>query len=381
MRTTAVLGVLEKNGWRLVRHKGGHKQLEKNGQRYAFNYHKAELGTVQIKELARKTETPLEEFFGGLEPDKKPKVVHEIKEVVIKVVEGPIASGQELRFLRADQLIVDHRYQRPLKPQWARYLLDHWQDNLLGVLTVSERDKDCDFAEGGSLSLLEGQHRVATLIARGEGARKLPCIVMKGLTLQQEADVYIGRNTVNQQTQLALYHAKLAALDPLARSVHRIVEETYHIKIGPRTKDDVISFHGISTLFRLQQWGILRATLEVWDESWRDGSARPEALRASILTAIGAVLKFYGKQVDVRYLIKKLSTTDPQQLVSVANARTSRGGAVMAGPPATWIAVAEMIRERYNHGKQTGKLPPFEATGGVLKKWGRSWTEAGNALL
>jgi predicted RNA binding protein YcfA (HicA-like mRNA interferase family) len=380
MRTAAVLNVLEKNGWKLIRHKGGHKQLEKNGQRFTFGYHKAELGTPQIKQLAKKTETPLEEFFGGLEPEKGPRVVTKIQEVVIKTVEGPIARDQELRFLRADQLVVDNRYQRPLKVQWARYLLDNWQDNLLGVLTVSERDKNCDFAEPGSLSLLEGQHRVATLIARGEGARKVPCIVMKGLSLAQEADVYIGRNTVSVQTQLALYHAKLAALDPLATGVHRVVEETFHIKIGPRTKDDVIGFSGISTLFRLQQWGALRAALEIWDESWREGSNRQEALRSTILTAIAAVLKFYGKQIDTRYLIKKLSMTDPKQLVATANARTSRGGAVSAGPPQTWMAVAEMIRERYNYGKQTGKLPPFEITISTIKKWGRIWGD-GSALL
>src|SRR5438094_4558254 len=204
LRTAEVQKVLETQGWKVIRESGSHKILQKGQVKMPFAYHDREIGAVQIRQLARRYGVDINEFFRPASQLRPTAVQSKPIEVITPkaITEGPITGDARLVFLRVDSLQIDHAYQRPLNAQWARWLAQNWDDRMLGVMTASERSD-------GSVWLLEGQHRSAALVAVGLGERRVPVIVFKNLSLKEEADIYLGRNTAKQQTSLALYTAKL----------------------------------------------------------------------------------------------------------------------------------------------------------------------------
>jgi len=189
MKTFEVQKILEQNGWQVIREAGTHKILRRGSNKLPFAFHDRELGVTQIRKLAHRFGVDMEEFF---RPAIQPKPLVQPKPVEVMtstgISEGPIAGDARLVFLPVESLQVDHRYQRPLNAQWARWLAENWDDRMLGVLTVSQR-------EDGSFWLLEGQHRSAALVSIGMAERKVPCIAFKNLSVREEADIYLGRNT------------------------------------------------------------------------------------------------------------------------------------------------------------------------------------------
>lgn len=81
-------------------------------------------------------------------------------------------------------LKIDHEmYQRPLQKNF-KYLLDNWDDNKCDALTVNYR-------EDGFFYVINGQHR--SEVARMKGITQLVCDVFVGLTLKEEAELFVGQ--------------------------------------------------------------------------------------------------------------------------------------------------------------------------------------------
>jgi hypothetical protein len=361
MRTTDAIKVLGEHGWITIREQGSHKMLQKGVQKLPFAYHDREIGTTQVRKLAARFGVPFMDFFKPMIQPKAPTTpVKAIEISPIRPVdaaslikEGPIAGTARLVFLPVNSLQIDHRYQRPLNPRWARWLAENWDDRLLGIFTVSERE--------GAFFQLEGQHRAAALAAQGFGDRKVPCLAFKGLSLQEEADIYLGRNTVKSATAGALYTAKLAAGDPLAVRVHRVVEETYHL-----TSDE---FKSYSIAFRLAEWDVLAETLHVWDRAWGQGKKldRKQSLRAPLLMAIGAVIRFYGKTLNQERLSDQLKGHSGQEIFYMGAGRhATKAGRLRV----TWVGIAEVLRDLYNYRLSQNTLPALDLTPRVVAEWG-----------
>lgn len=108
-------------------------------------------------------------------------------------VQGPIRTFDgrpSKRMLPADSLTVYPEVQRmPPSRSSVKQIADHLDYSKLGVVTVSERPD-------GTMSLIDGQRRVAALKLRGNGSFKVECAVYSGMTVAQEAEMFLGLNNV-----------------------------------------------------------------------------------------------------------------------------------------------------------------------------------------
>src|SRR5467141_162911 len=334
MRTTEVLKVILENGWKLIREDSSHKILRKGGTNIPFSFHAKDLGATEVKKLAKRYQIPYEAFFAPQLIEKpKPATPVPLPESaqptkVQRISEGPIQSGARLVFLPVKALAVDRRYQRDLKAAWVRELATRWDDRLLGILVVSERD--------GGFWILEGQHRVAALMTRGEQERKVPCLSFSNLSLKEEADIYLGRNAARLQTQIAMYHAKLTAEDPIAMRINRIVVETYKYTIGQSGKTNI---QAIGALTTLTEWNSLAETFRILDKAWGGEDNKAEHARAVILLGIGAAIRYYGKLLDHDRLAQQLKSYDGTDLIHMAKSRYT-AKAVKAPTPTSVTMVA-----------------------------------------
>lgn len=365
MRTVDVQKILEDHGWRVIRETGSHKMLKKGQAKVPFAYHEREIGPTQIRKLARKFGVEFGAFFKPI--DLKPiKIKGDNGSAQVAVApaptlkEGAVQSGANLVYLPVSTLQVDRRYQRPLNQPWARELAAKWDDRLLGIMTVSYRD--------GGYWLLEGQHRSTALVSRGEGERKVPCIVFSNLTLKEEADIYLGRNNVKLSTSMALFRAKLAAGEPAAVDIDRIVREVHGLSIGQGNKAGV---QGVGTLFRLHEWGVLAETMDLWSQIWGDKTVRErsESLHTMVLLAIGAAIRYYKDELDRKRFVHVIRPYSALELRHMVVARFAGRGA--KGIIASYVVMVDVMRLIYNHRMKGNALSYPDLTAREIADWAK----------
>lgn len=366
--------ILVDHGWEIARGvdpsskqggaKPGHRILKKKGVRQALYVHDKEIASQMVRKIAKRFGVPQEAFFRpasvrvktpGVKLGPAPKSTTEPAPAKMAVSEGPMTGGTRLVFLPVGTLLIDHRYQRPLNQSWARELAGHWDDRLMGIFTVAERDD--------GFYLLEGQHRQAALMSRGEGNRPVPALAWKGLSLKEEADIYLGRNTVKISTSLALFHAKLAAGDKAAQEIHRTVVEVYGFRIGQGGKKSISS---IATLQKLQSWGVLGVTFHNADQAWGDKDDLSNYFRGPVLLALGAMHKFYGKLLDPKRLAAQIRPYTATEFQHMAQARVAGRS---AKSQASYIVIVDVMRTLYNHRMKDRALPAADITPHMLEKW------------
>jgi predicted RNA binding protein YcfA (HicA-like mRNA interferase family) len=362
MHTTEILKVLTDNGWRVIREDGTHKILRKgkNGANVPFVFHDKDLGAIQVRKLAKRFGVRIEAFFAPqVLPKPKPMVTLPESAQPTKptnITTMKVQSGADLVFLPAKALAVDHRYQRAQNSPWVRELASKWDDRLLGILTVSSRD--------GGFWILEGQHRIAALMARGEAERKVPCLVFTRLTLKEEADIYLGRSTVRLQTMIAMFEAKVTAEDPHAMAINRIVREVYKLQIGQGGKNNV---QAIGTLFRLEELGVLAQTFQVWDRAWGNKVDGTDRTRGPILLAIGVMIRYYGKLLNHDRLGDQLRPFTAPELLHMANSRYAAKTAKTSEP--NYIVMVDVFRSLYNHRMKDNALPAPDLRPLTVRNW------------
>jgi len=114
---------------------------------------------------------------------------------------------------------VDERLQRPLREAWVKGHVDRFDPNAVGTITVSSR-------KGGGYVIIDGQHRHALILAMGWGDQLVPCVVLRGLSFQQEAQLFVDLNGERTQPQsIDIFIQRVNAKDPAAVEIVGIAAE------------------------------------------------------------------------------------------------------------------------------------------------------------
>ena len=128
-----------------------------------------------------------------------------------------------LEWVAVDLLAVDPAYQRATNGPHSRRIIfgmvKCWDWALCQPLVISRR-------EDGSLFILDGQHRHAGAVERGD-IRHLPCVILAGCNSKDEAITFVALNTKRQKlTQGDIFNGMLAASDPVAKATAALLERT-----------------------------------------------------------------------------------------------------------------------------------------------------------
>jgi hypothetical protein len=256
--------------------------------------------------------------------------------------------------LRLDQLIVDARFQRPIQQSRVERYTKQFDGSLVGLLTVSLR-------ANGKYVILDGQHRWMVLVER-EYTEAL-CEVLTGLTFEQEASIFYGRNIGRTRLKPGDYfRARLAANDPVAKAINEMVTKAgYHIELQPQIHwhsssghSDPLAIVSITAIERIFNNGTLPATLDTVKAAW---PKQPSFfMKAELLLGVAAFLRLYPETHEDR-LVAMLSKFSPHVILANANR-----GAATGGRGTIWQHVVEDIRAIYNRHAQSGRLPPRDVS-------------------
>lgn len=128
-----------------------------------------------------------------------------------------------LEWISIDRLEVDPAYQRATDGDLSRRIIASmvkaWEWTLCQPLVVSRRPD-------GRMMILDGQHRHAGAVARGD-LPHLPCVIVSGQDEKGEAETFIALNTRRQRLSEAdKFNGMLAAGDADAKAMADLLAET-----------------------------------------------------------------------------------------------------------------------------------------------------------
>lgn len=237
--------------------------------------------------------------------------------------------------------------------------------NFLGTVSVSER-------EDGSRIAVDGQHRLALVDAIGEPGVDMKCEVFIGLTLAQEAALFIGLNASRTVRAVSLFLAQVTMGDPLCTEVLQIVRDCSWDITTTQTRG---SLGCVKALTRIHSADIarntaggftpraLRDTLTLITTAWKQ---HEQSGHESLITGLGTVMVRDGQVIhdDVttgitgmdRLLgVLEKSGPDPSGLLQTAKAFQGTRIPQVSLPK----AISQVVSNSWNFGKQTRRLAPY----------------------
>lgn len=261
-------------------------------------------------------------------------------------VEAIKARGKHT-YLPLSCLEMDPATQRTLNKGWVKAHVADFDPDLFGEIVVSLR--------GGHHLTVDGQHRVEILRAMGwSGDQKVPSLLYEGLTLSEEAALFLGLGDRKGIRTFDKFRIAIVAGESVACDIDRIVR-AQGFSLGDQKKDGSIA--AVDALRRVYNGGgitqasplVLAKTLKLLKASWgMDASA----FEGPMILGAGLMLLRYTVRVDESALAAKLAKAKggPSGLIGRAKnvmetKRRSLGQCVAAA-----------IVDAYNAGRRSGKL-------------------------
>lgn len=259
--------------------------------------------------------------------------------------------------VKVADLEIDRRVQRDnLKTKKVEDMVRNFNPAALGVIHVSRRDP----GRGSGLYVIDGWHRYETVRRVTDNAGEMDAHVYEGLSLADEAVMFLELNNAERVTLHDKYRARLVAEEPRAVFIDQEVQKYGWVVSGVPSKGNINAVAALMRLYDLSvkveaEPNLIQAVLLVITRAW--GLDRHGA-QASILEGLGRLLSEHGDRINYDALIDRLQNYrgGPQGLLT--EARTfAHSRAIRVS-----MAVADIITEAYNKGRKQGSkttLPPW----------------------
>ena len=207
--------------------------------------------------------------------------------------------------------IVTEQYQRILNMKNVAGIVKNFDPAKLGVLVVSHR-------ADGTYAVLDGQHRLTALRRLGYDAAN--CIVLEGMTIQQEADYFRRQNENKQSLRINdTFNASLWAEDAESLRIKELMDK-YGFRHGKSGQPMCIC--AIGALQRiLRRFGdrTLELTLACIAATWPHDST---ILRGEMLAGLGEFWRRYGEKLTVAQFEARMRKHLPMEMYQEARRRT-----------------------------------------------------------
>jgi hypothetical protein len=237
-----------------------------------------------------------------------------------------------LEWIPVGRLIIDHRYQRPLREPLIASIQANPNPDEFGALDVSRRDN-------GEEVVLDGQQRREAILRLWGPDELVPCCVRTGMTYEAEAIVFEGNGRRVTVTALDLFKSRLSRQEPQAVELDRVFRRHHlEIRVGVSTK--VVQAVAMSEkVLRNAGAAMLDQALGVLVDSKQE-----DQLSGEMIYAVTLLLCRYP-EIDRKRLVRVL-VDHPQRRLAGAARSFREGVEIKAG--SLGQTVAQMIVVRYN---------------------------------
>ncbi len=208
-------------------------------------------------------------------------------------------------WIKVAELEFDSRVNRDVKKAWVLELVNKFDPDLFGIVSVSIRSDDTKI-------VIDGQHRVLAMREMGWGDQAVECKVYRRLTIADEARLFTQLQNRRPVNTIELFIKKETAGDPEVVDIMRVVRgQGLHVSSGGTTPGTVTAvsaltavYRGGSSRFDQAHPKLLETVLKVCIEAWGLDSAN---FNGKVLEGIGLLLARYGPTIDKMRLTAKLA--------------------------------------------------------------------------
>lgn len=262
--------------------------------------------------------------------------------------------------LSVHDLEVDPRIQRPMDNKMIKKvqtIVRTFNVNALGVFTVSRRNN-------GALIVIDGQCRaeaVRRVAADGDHDGKVSCHVFTGLTLSQEAQMFLDLNYGTNPTPLQKFKIRLAAGEPVALDIEKILRY-YGWTIGFEPGAGTISaVAAVDRVYALSEKGefepnLVQMAILAISRAWGTDKS---AAQGAIIEGVARLFAEYSDRVDLDHLVSRMAdyVGGPNKLFNNARSLAIVQNWKLAP------TVASILVDEYNKGRrlESSKLPVWRA--------------------
>lgn len=245
-------------------------------------------------------------------------------------------------------LDVDRAVQRTqMDVRKVERIVRNYNPAALGVITVSERGPV-------NMVIIDGMHRTEATRRVTDGQGRMLSHVFKGLTIAEEAQMFLDLNAGTQPSLVDKFRVRLTAEDPIAKGINDLVH-AFGWVIAPTMGTGSIQCVGtvekiyVRSLAGAFEPNLLHFAIMTISRAWGKNSKAPQA---NIMEGLALFAEEYGQVVQVDTFIRKLANypggpegliTDGRQIAAMKRRRVPLG-------------VAERLVDEYNVGSGRRKL-------------------------
>lgn len=253
--------------------------------------------------------------------------------------------GAHLEWVPLDKIRVNATAQREFSEPWGLHILQHFDIDKLQYPTVNLRD--------GVYYAVDGQHSIwAYQMWLGSwDDQKIQCMVHKGLTEAQEAELFLSLNNKRAVTSFDRFRVGVAAGRAEECDIDRIVRAAGCVITRNRSQPGAITaVAALRAIYRDQGAEVLGATVRIIRDAYGDAG-----YEAAILRGLGTVLGRFPAldRVRLQIALHDAHAGSKGLLNSAALIRRGIGGTQVD-------AVGQAVVKIYNRSKGS-KLPAWEA--------------------
>lgn len=227
---------------------------------------------------------------------------------------GTIEQEKNWQAINLKDCGINSLYARALNQSHVKEIANNFDERLFGKLIICDVSlENLDY----KYEILDGNHRInAMKLQHGEDI-EIAVEPLEYMKLQSRADLYHKFN---------IQRKRLSSVDEFKASVvagHKESNEIYKTckSLGVNIKGiDLEAYpyvNAITDIRALHREGCLEKVLDILINAYKDSESayRDRSLNREMLRAIKAIVKTYGKSVNYKRLISKLSEIPPKQLI------------------------------------------------------------------
>lgn len=261
--------------------------------------------------------------------------------------------------LSVKDLEVDPKVQREIHSvRKVEAIVKNFNPAALGIITVSKRN-------AVTYIIIDGWHRWSAVRQLTDNAGELLCNVFEGLTLEEEAQLFLDLNATNQPNVMDKFRQRLITGDDVAVGMDKTTKAYGWViqrQGGNGTLQCVQALERVWRRSAAAGWdpNVLQDVVMVLNRAWGNDK---HAGSAVIIEALAAFLTEYDGKIDMDRLYRRLGEYPGGPTALLADSQTIAAARRMRVP----MAVADQITDHYNR-NTTGASLKTKA----LPAWRRS---------
>jgi hypothetical protein len=250
------------------------------------------------------------------------------------------------QYLCVTELKCAHTYNRPIRKNHVKEIVNNYNPNLMLPLVVSKRED--------GYYIIDGQHRCAALQILG--VQMVFCLIHFDLTEQEEADLFKRLDSGSKKLRpVERFNAAVLSSDETACDILRIITESGLTapNNGAKSTGKVVAITELLRIYDDIGPVKLARALTLLQQTW---NGNKYSLSKQIISGMAHFVKLYDDDFVDQDFIKKLHPVDPVGLIQTGKSnKLFSAGSSAPYAIAIWLA--------YNSNRRTKKLPnKFNAT-------------------